>query len=126
MKKEVSEKKARLDALFVRDEEPNKLTPEKRFELERLRDRADRLLTNPDFVAFMTELELDYGGLNYSTGEIDLFTQGRISFFNDMKYRLYISEKAPKVFAKMVEAFINPFTEDFQRILSEEKETENE
>lgn len=125
MKREVSEKKARLDALFARGPKADGPTKERLMALERMRDRADRLLQNADFVEFLTELELDYGGLNYTTEEVDVFTQGRISFFNDLKTRLYISEKAPKVFAEMVRRFIQPMTDDFQKIL-EEKETEDE
>lgn len=114
----MTEKKSRFDALFDRGAKPRKLTQEEAIKLERMRDRADRLLENKDFVEFLTELETDFGGLNYGTEEIDTFTQGRLSFFNDLKARLYISDKAPEVFAEMVRRFIQPMTDDWQEILS--------
>lgn len=114
----MKEKKSRFDALFDRGAKPRKLTQEEAIKLERMRDRADRLLENKDFVEFLTELETDFGGLNYGTEEIDTFTQGRLSFFNDLKARLYISDKAPEVFAEMVRRFIQPMTDDWQEILS--------
>ena len=115
-----SEKKKRYDALFGRGSDSTQLPKERRLHLERMRDRADRLLENRDFVEFLTDLELDFGGLNYGTEEVDVFTQGRLSFFNDIKSRLYISEKAPKIFAEMTRRFIQPMSDDFQELLSEE------
>lgn len=118
----VSEKKRRYDSLFGRGADSTQLPKEQRERLERTRDRADRLLGNEDFVEFLTELELDFGGLNYGTEEVDVFTQGRISFFNDLKTRLYLSEKAPKVFAEMTRRFVQPMTDEYQELLSEETE----
>lgn len=117
---EKSEKKKELDALFGRGAKPSQISKETRDQVERIRDRADRLLDNEDFVEFLTELELDFGGLNYGTEEVDVFTQGRLSFFNDLKARLYLSEKAPKVFAEMTRRFIQPMTDEYQELLSEE------
>lgn len=114
----MSEKKRELDSLFERGANKRELTPEEMIALERIRDRADRLLENRDFVEFLTELELEYGGLNYGTETVDEFTQGRLSFFNDLKTRLFISEKAPKVFAEITRRFIQPMTDDWQQILS--------
>lgn len=114
----MSEKKRELDSLFERGANKRELTPEELIALERIRDRADRLLENRDFVEFVTELELEYGGLNYGTETVDEFTQGRLSFFNDLKTRLFISEKAPKVFAEITRRFIQPMTDDWQQILS--------
>lgn len=126
MKKEISEKRKELDALFNRPgEKRRELTREEAILLERQRERAERLLKNKDFVEFMTELELDYGGYNYTTEEIDLFTQGRISFFNEMKSRLYCARTAPEVFAKMIAKFIQPMTDEYQELL-ENKETKDE
>ena len=117
---EKSEKKKEFDALFGRGAKPSQISKETRDQIERIRDRADRLLDNKDFVEFLTELELDFGGLNYGTEEVDAFTQGRLSFFNDLKVRLYLSEKAPKVFAEMTRRFIQPMTDEYQELLSEE------
>ena len=114
-----SEKKKRYDSLFGRGSEM--LLKERRRHLERMRDRADRLLENRDFVEFLTELELDFGGLNYGTEEVDVFTQGRLSFFNDLKSRLYVSEKAPKAFAEMTRRFIQPMSDEYQELLSEKE-----
>lgn len=113
-----SEKKKRLDSLFSRGSNSVEIADEQRKYLERMRDRADRLLENKDFVEFLTELELEFGGLNYGTEEVEVFTQGRLSFFNDLKSRLYISDKAPKIFAEMTRRFIQPMSDDFQKLLS--------
>lgn len=121
MKLAASEKRRELDALFARGAAARGLSPEVRSALERRRDRADRLLRNEDFVEFLTEMELDFGGLNYTTEEVDVFTQGRISLLNDLKARLYVSDAAPKVFAEMTRRFVQPMTDEWQELLSKEE-----
>lgn len=117
-------KKRTYDALFERRTEDPRITREQALELEKRRDWFDRLLSNEDFVNFLIELELRFGGLNYGTEEIDTFTQGKISMLGDIKAMLLISERAPKVFAEITRKFYQDQTDDWQEILSKDnKET---
>ena len=66
---------------------------------------AQRLLGNEDFVRLLTKLELNVGGLNYTTAEVDLFTQGRVSLLNDIKLLLVSADNACETFAKLTSGF---------------------
>lgn len=120
-----SEKQRTFDALFERKSEDPKITREQAVELEKRRDWFDRLLANKDFVDFLTELELHFGGLNYGTEEIDVFTQGKLGMLGDIKAILLISEKAPKVYAEITRKFYQGQTDDWQELLSQDNKETN-
>lgn len=120
-----SEKQRTFDALFERKSEDPKITREQAVELEKRRDWFDRLLANKDFVDFLTELELHFGGLNYGTEEIDVFTQGKLGMLGDIKAMLLISEKAPKVYAEITRKFYQGQTDDWQELLSQDNKETN-
>ena len=120
-----SNKERTLDALFERKSEDPKISREQALELEKRRDWFDRLLGNKDFVEFLTEIELRFGGLNYGTEEVDQFTQGKLGMLGDIKAMLLLSEKAPKVYGEITRKFYQGQTDDWQEILSQDKkETE--
>lgn len=120
-----SEKQRTFDALFERKSEDPKITREQAVELEKRRDWFDRLLANKDFVDFLTELELHFGGLNYGTEEIDVFTQGKLGMLGDIKAMLLISERAPKVYAEITRKFYQGQTDDWQELLSQDNKETN-
>ena len=82
-----------------------KLTRKEANALRDAKERAERLLLNRDFVSLLQELELKVGGLNYTTDETDLFTQGRVSLLNDIKLMLVAADNACDVFAKLTAGF---------------------
>jgi len=81
------------------------LTARERVRLAEEKARAERLLLNKDFVSLLQELEIKVGGLNYTTEEVDLFTQGRVSLLNDIKLSLVAADNACDVFAKLTAGF---------------------
>ncbi len=120
-------KERTFDALFERRSEDPKVTREQAVELERRRDWFDRLLANRDFVDFLAEIELRFGGLNYGTEEVDAFTQGKLGMLGDIKSMLLVSERAPKVFAEITRRFYQDQTDGWQEILLQnKKETTDE
>ena len=120
-----SEKQRTFDALFERRSEDPKITREQVMELEKRRDWFDRLLANKDFTDFLTEIELRFGGLNYGTEEIDVFTQGKLGMLGDIKAMLLISERAPKVYAEITRKFYQGQTDDWQELLSQDNKETN-
>ena len=81
------------------------LTTQERVRLAEEKARAERLLLNKDFVSLLQELELKVGGLNYTTEEVDAFTQGRVSLLNDIKLSLVAADNACDVFARLTAGF---------------------
>lgn len=120
-----SAKQRTFDALFERRSEDPKITREQAAELEKRRDWFDRLLSNKDFTDFLTEIELHFGGLNYGTEEIDVFTQGKLGMLGDIKAMLLLSEKAPKMYAEITRKFYQGQTDDWQELLSQDNKETN-